>query len=52
MTREDEERLRRVDAILRRLGIPVTPLKRHGAPVTEGDGRTITRVSGQVLQVR
>ena len=57
MTPEEEQRARHIDAILRRLGIPVAPRKRSlerrdAGPVMEGDGRTINRNVGSVLRVR
>lgn len=54
---EDERRARRVDLILRRLGVaprkrrPTDERRDHG-PVWEGDGRSIHRVVGRVLRVR
>ena len=55
VTPEEEQRAREIDAILRRLGIPVARRKRRPVergPVMKGDGRTIVRKTGFVIQVR
>lgn len=54
MTPEDERRARRVDNVLRRLGIQVAPrkIKRRDAGPVMDDGRSITRSIGFIKRVR